>query len=73
MKDEYTDRVIKQSLLWLNGKPTHNHIDGECCVDFSCCEPDLFTKNRKERERLHANLIKRLREKRDGSLHKNKT
>lgn len=63
MKDEYTDRVIKQSLMWLNGKSVHNHIDGECCIDFSCCEPDLFTKDRKEREIIHAKLIKRLREK----------
>lgn len=60
----YEDRVIKQSFLWLNGKPIHNHIDNECCIDFSCCEPSLFTKDRRERERLHSKLIERIREKR---------
>ena len=65
MSDEYEDRTIRFSLLWLNGKPRHNHIDQECCIDFSCCHPDLFTTDRKEREKIHANLIKRLREKRE--------
>lgn len=70
MYETYIDRVVRQSLLWLNGKPTHNYIDGECCVDFSCCVPSLYTKDREEREKLHANLLKELREKRNGSLHK---
>ena len=41
--------------LWVEGKPIHNHIKeitvggkkilldgGECCPDFSCCQPKLL-------------------------------
>ena len=77
LKDmNYNDRLLIQSLSWLNGKPLHNYIDGECCIDFSCCEPDLFTKDRKERERSHTNLIKKINFNNkwgslNGKLHKN--
>ena len=27
---------------WLKGKPYHNHESGECCPDFSCCQPVLL-------------------------------
>jgi hypothetical protein len=43
MKPGYQDRVVRQMMLWVNGKPTHNHIDNECCADFSCCVPRCFT------------------------------
>ena len=45
----YQDRVKQQVLLWAMGKSRHNHIDGECCPDFSCCYPDLFEENDAER------------------------
>lgn len=28
--------------LWVNGMPLHNHLDDECCPDFSCCKPSLI-------------------------------
>lgn len=55
--ETYQDRVISQSILWLNCKPIHNHVDGECCIDFSCCEPDLFTKDLDERKKLYMNIL----------------
>lgn len=60
-KPGYQDRVIQHSLMWVNGKPKHNHIDEECVQDFSCCMPDLFTDNLQVRQQLHAKLIERLR------------
>ena len=63
MTDKYTDRVIKHSLMWVNGKPKHNYIDNECVCDFSCCYPDLFTDDVEERQKQHLELIEKLREK----------
>lgn len=60
-KKGYTNRVIQHSLMWVNGRPKHNYIDDECVVDFSCCNPDLFTKDLKIRQRLHEKLVERLR------------
>lgn len=36
----YIDNCIQQTLLWMNGKPEHRN--NECCVDFSCCYPELM-------------------------------
>lgn len=59
----YQDRVIQHSLKWVNGKPEHNIIDDECVADFSCCYPELFTKDPEKRMKSHQKLIERLREK----------
>lgn len=40
MKDNYTYNNIKQTILWMNGKPTH--ANNECVVDFSCCNKNLM-------------------------------
>lgn len=32
----------EQLQLWVHGDPRHNHAEGECCPDFSCCEPALL-------------------------------
>lgn len=49
-KDEgYAERTRLQDLRWAMGQPTHNHVDGECCLDFSCCIPDLFERNDRKR------------------------
>jgi hypothetical protein len=37
----YRDAARQQLLLWVNGRSTHNPINGECCPDFSCCYPDI--------------------------------
>lgn len=42
-KDEYKERHLKQIKDWVNGKSIHNEIDGECCPDFSCCDPTIQT------------------------------
>lgn len=57
----YHDRVIQHSLMWVNGRPKHNHIDNECVADFSCCYPGLFTKDLEKRQRAHARLLEKLR------------
>ena len=38
----YHFRAKVFNILWLIGFPIHNHIDNECCPDFSCCFPDLY-------------------------------
>ena len=58
----YHDRVLLQGLLWLDKEPYHNDIDEECCPDFSCCEPDLFEKNRSKRKKTINNFLKRVRD-----------
>ena len=55
--ETYRERVISQTTLWFNGKSLHNDIDGECCPDFSCCEPELFTIDEKERTKIYLNSI----------------
>jgi hypothetical protein len=49
---EIAASVFRQSFLWLNGKPEHNPVTDECCLDFSCCRPDLFVESKDERMRL---------------------
>ncbi|MDX1700539.1 MAG: hypothetical protein R3250_07980 [Melioribacteraceae bacterium] len=46
----YQERCFIQGLLWVKGQSFHNDIDGECCPDFSCCEPSLFEKDQKQRK-----------------------
>lgn len=41
MQLNYIDNCIKQTILWMNGKP--RHYNNECCIDFSCCYPNLLT------------------------------
>ena len=55
----YQDRVISQSQLWLDGNPKHNYVDGECCIDFSCCNPELFTEDFNRRRTIHINILLR--------------
>jgi len=31
-----------QLVEWLKGNPIHNDERGECCPDFSCCQPELL-------------------------------
>lgn len=36
------ERIDAQLRAWVDGNPTHNTVDNECCPDFSCCEPALL-------------------------------
>ena len=36
----YIDNSIEQTLLWING--VSKHFNDECCIDFSCCFPELL-------------------------------
>ena len=45
----YIDNCIEQTMLWMNGMPTH--MNNECVVDFSCCHPDFLTEENKRIER----------------------
>lgn len=60
MGKDYADRTIKHSLMWVNGNPQHNHIDGECVADFSCCYPEFFTHDLTERMKSHKRLLAKL-------------
>jgi hypothetical protein len=52
----YQLRCLKQNEDWLNGRSFHNFIDDECCPDFSCCNPELFTDDRSKRLKRVNNL-----------------
>jgi hypothetical protein len=56
----YHDRVVIQGLLWIEGESLHNDIDNECCPDFSCCELELFEKDKEERKRIYNNTLDRM-------------
>ena len=55
-------RIQFQLDEWVKGNSIHNHVDDECCPDFSCCNKDVVTEqiikdlfynaNSEERERL---------------------
>lgn len=51
----YKDRWRTQTLSWAMGRPYHNKIDGECCMDFSCCFPDMFTEDTEKRWEYYRN------------------
>lgn len=36
----YIDNCVTQTLMWMNGKPCH--MNEECCIDFSCCYPEMM-------------------------------
>lgn len=56
----YQERVLKQAEAWLAGNPYHNFIDGECCPDFSCCQPDLFTRDEQSRRDYLARYLEQI-------------
>lgn len=39
----YQRRVLAQTERWVEGDIRHNVVDDECCPDFSCCVPEMFT------------------------------
>lgn len=57
----YQRRVLEQTERWVEGDARHNVVDDECCPDFSCCRPELFTLDPEERQRTLWRLRKRLR------------
>lgn len=54
-KEQYRHRVRKQLEEWVKGNPQHNHVDDECCPDFSCCKPDLLQPEEIRKTYLSAN------------------
>lgn len=58
---EYNKRFLAQGLKWVNGISEHNHVDGECCPDFSCCFPDLFESNAAVRRKRYENDVARIK------------
>lgn len=64
MQADYIDKKLNQSMLWANGKPTHDHVYNECCHDFSCCIPDLFEQDAEKRYKIHAEFVDKLLERR---------
>lgn len=48
-KEGYKERAQQQALAWAQGNPYHNTVDDECCPDFGCCVPSLFTKDENTR------------------------
>ena len=47
--ETYAKRTKEQDKLWAKGEAVHNHVDGECCLDFSCCVPELFEQDESKR------------------------
>lgn len=39
----YLLSLISQTESWIEGKPKHNNFSNECCLDFSCCVPDMLS------------------------------
>jgi len=37
--NNFVERSNFQLDNWVLGNSIHNDVDGECCPDFSCCEP----------------------------------
>jgi hypothetical protein len=50
----YKQRCYDQLIKWVNGKPTHNVVEDECCPDFSCCQSHLLLAQVKRLEYLKA-------------------
>lgn len=50
----YRERARNQSLIWAQGRPYHEPVNDECCPDFSCCFPNLFTQDAEKRWQAHA-------------------
>ena len=65
---DYIDKKINQTMLWMNGKPTHDHTYNECCFDFSCCCPELFEKNDAKRMERGAIKLNEFIKRRDEQL-----
>jgi hypothetical protein len=55
----YQSRVIRQTLLWVNGRSEHNVQDNECCPDFSCCFPEMFEQDQARRVDYFTKLLRR--------------
>ncbi len=49
---DYEKRADAQLEAWVEGRVYHEPINDECAPDFSCCMPELFTKDRVKREEL---------------------
>lgn len=49
----YKERARVQCLQWAMGSSKHNHIDDECCPDFSCCVPQMKEDDAGERWRRY--------------------
>lgn len=56
-KPGYRERFRHQMLRWAMGSPRHNDVDDECCIDFSCCVPELFETDPKKRWDTYRNLV----------------
>jgi hypothetical protein len=48
-RSQYRERCRCQTLNWAMGRAVHNRIDDECCLDFSCCVPDMFEQDAAKR------------------------
>lgn len=53
--ETYRTRKLRQLRKWVNGESVHDNEIGECCPDFSCCEPRIETP--KEERELFASLF----------------
>ena len=46
---KYHERARVQMLSWAMGRSYHEPINDECCPDFSCCFPSMFTESSDDR------------------------
>jgi len=59
MMPNYESRFNYYLRQWVDGYPMHNYTDDECLIDFSCCYPELFTKDKYMREIISHQLLER--------------
>ncbi len=58
-RPSYLRRVRAQTIAWINGRPYHDPVTDECCPDFSCCVPSLFTRDAEKRQREGLDMLRR--------------
>lgn len=58
-RSAYLRRVRAQTLAWISGRAYHDPITDECCPDFSCCVPKLFTQDAEQRQREGMEMLRR--------------
>lgn len=52
MSSKYEQRHMQQLELWAGGNSQHNHVDDECCPDFSCCNKKMHTPDEERKKYL---------------------
>ena len=58
-RKKYLDARVQQAMIWLNGRPVHNTVTGECVLNFECCFPNLGPTPHEEKAEFLRTCIER--------------